>query len=99
MAAAQDDQQATRTSALAQDLRALVSRLKRRLRDKAHSNDLTPSQASILLRLEKNGAATASSLARAEGMRPQSVAPLVAALEASCAVRRTRRTDDRRSCR
>ena len=81
MAPAQDDQQLVRASALAQDLRTLVSRLKRRLRDKARSNDLTPSQASILLRLEKDGAATASSLARAEGMRPQSVAPLVAALE------------------
>ncbi len=81
MATAQDNQQGTRASALAQELRALVGKLKRRLRDKTHSNDLTPSQASILLRLEKDGAATASSLARAEGMRPQSVAPLVAALE------------------
>ena len=87
MAVVQDNQQVIRASALAQDLRALVSKLKRRLRDKAHSNDLTPSQASILLRLEKDGAATASSLARAEGMRPQSVAPLVAALEDAGLVR------------
>lgn len=82
-----DDQQFSRASVLAQDLRALVGKLKRRLRDKAHLNDLTPSQASVLLRLEKDGAATASSLARAEGMRPQSVAPLIAALENAGLVR------------
>ena len=89
MATAQDDRQFMLASALAQDLRALVSKLKRRLRDKAHLNDLTPSQVSVLMRLEKDGAATASSLARAEGMRPQSMAPLIAALEHSGLVRST----------
>ena len=69
-------------SALAQDLRAVVGRLKRRLREQAHSGDLTPSQVSVLLRLEKDGPATASQLARAEAMRPQSMAAVVAALEA-----------------
>ncbi len=87
MVTEQHDQHVTRASALAQELRALMSKLKRRLRDKAHVKDLTPSQLSILLRLEKDGAATASSLARAEGMRPQSVAPLVAALEDAGLVR------------
>ncbi len=81
MATTRNDQRFMRASALAQDLRALVGRLKRRLRDKAHEKDLTPSQVSVLLRLEKGGAATASSLARLEGMRPQSMAPLIAALE------------------
>jgi DNA-binding MarR family transcriptional regulator len=38
---------------------------------------------SVLLRLEKDGPATASSLARAEGMRPQSIAPVIAALQAA----------------
>jgi DNA-binding MarR family transcriptional regulator len=69
------------TAALAQELRALLGKLKRRLRDQAH--DLTPSQISALLRLEKDGPATASSLARAEGMRPQSMAPIIAALESA----------------
>lgn len=87
MVTAPDDPQLPRASALAQDLRAFVGKLKRRLRDKAHLSDLTPSQTSVLLRLEKDGAATASSLARAEGMRPQSVAPLVAALENAGLVR------------
>jgi DNA-binding MarR family transcriptional regulator len=78
-----DDQRSARASDLAQELRALLGKLKRRLRDQAHIGDLTPSQTSVLLRLEKDGPATASSLARAEGMRPQSMGPLVAALEAA----------------
>ena len=68
---------------MAQDLRALLGKLKRRLRDQAHVGDLTPTQVSVLLRLEKDGAATASTLARAEGMRPQSIAPVIAALESA----------------
>lgn len=70
-------------SALAQDLRALVGKLKRRLRDQAGVGDLTPSQASVLLRLESDGPATTSGLARAEGMRPQSMASVIAALESA----------------
>jgi DNA-binding MarR family transcriptional regulator len=81
MTTARDHQQIMRVSTLAQDLRALLGKLKRRLRDQAHVGDLTPSQVSVLLRLEKDGAATASTLARAEGMRPQSMAPVLAALE------------------
>ncbi len=83
MKAAPNDQGRTRTSVLAQDLRALMGKLKRRLRDQAHVGDLTPSQVSVLLRLEQDGPATASSLARAEGMRPQSMAPVLNALEGS----------------
>jgi DNA-binding MarR family transcriptional regulator len=81
MATARDDQEFMRASALAQDLRALFGKLKRRLREQAHVGDLMPSQVSVLLRLEKDGPATASGLARAEGMRPQSIAPVIAALE------------------
>ena len=69
--------------ALAQDLRALLGKLKRRLREQGHAGDLTPSQASVLLRLETNGPATAAALARAEGMRPQSIGPLITALESA----------------
>ena len=42
-------QQLIRASALAQDLRALLGKLKRRLREQAHVGDLTPSQVSVLL--------------------------------------------------
>jgi DNA-binding MarR family transcriptional regulator len=72
-----------RAAALATELRATVGKLKRRLREQSDIGDLTPSQVSVLVRLEKEGAATASSLARAEGMRPQSMASVVAALEAA----------------
>jgi DNA-binding MarR family transcriptional regulator len=78
-----DHRQAANAAALAQELRALFGKLKRRLREQAHVGDLTPSQVSVLLRLEKDGPATASSLARAEGMRPQSIGPIIVALEAA----------------
>ncbi len=80
MEAARNDRPVMRASTLAQDLRALLGKLKRRLREQAQVGDLTPSQVSVLLRLEKDGPASASSLARAEGMRPQSVAPIIASL-------------------
>jgi len=67
--------------ALAGDLRTLVGRLKRRLREETGHKDLTPSQVSVLLRLEQDGPSTLSQLARAEGMRPQSMGAVVAALE------------------
>ena len=79
MVVSPDMHHARRASDLAQGLRALLGKLKRRLREQAGVGDLTPSQVS--LRLDKDGPATASSLARAEGMRPQSIAPVVAALE------------------
>jgi DNA-binding MarR family transcriptional regulator len=78
-----DHRRTARADALAQELRALFGKLKRRLREQANVGDLTPSQVSVLLRLEKDGPATASSLARAEGMRPQSIGPIIAALEAA----------------
>ena len=78
-----DNHETTRAPVLAQGLRALLGKLKRRLREQAHVGYLTPSQVSVLLRLEKDGPATASNLARAEGMRPQSIAPVIAALESA----------------
>jgi DNA-binding MarR family transcriptional regulator len=72
-----------RSALLATNLRATFGKLKRRLREQASTGDLTPSQISVLLRLEKDGAATASSLARSEGMRPQSMASVIAALESA----------------
>jgi len=66
---------------LAQDIRALVGKLKRRLRDQADAGDLTPSQTAVLLRLESSGPATTSSLARSEGMRPQSMGAVISTLE------------------
>ena len=67
--------------ALAAEIRAVYRKLKLRVREHGGGNDLTPSQASVLLRLETDGAATVSSLARAEGMRPQSMSAIVVPLE------------------
>ena|ERR1700761_1048213 len=72
--------QAERASALAAELRAIAGKLKRKLREQGGENDLRPSQVSVLLRLEKDGPAPVSTLARAEGMRPQSMSAIVTSL-------------------
>jgi DNA-binding MarR family transcriptional regulator len=64
----------------AQELRVAVGRLLRRFKEAAGNNELTPSQASILSRLGKEGDASASDLAAAERVRPQAVTPTLAAL-------------------
>jgi DNA-binding MarR family transcriptional regulator len=66
---------------LAAQIRIILSKLKRRLREHGGRDDLTPSQISVLLRLEKDGAATVSGLARAEGMRPQSMSSIITSLQ------------------
>jgi DNA-binding MarR family transcriptional regulator len=68
-------------SNLAAQIRSVLSRLKRRLREQGGRGDLTPSQICVLLRLEKDGAATVSGLARAEGIRPQSMSSIVNSLQ------------------
>jgi DNA-binding MarR family transcriptional regulator len=68
---------------LAAEIRAIYRKLKLRVREHGGGNDLTPSQASVLLRLEEDGSATVSSLARAEGMRPQSMSAIVTPLQES----------------
>jgi DNA-binding MarR family transcriptional regulator len=74
-------------STIAEELRTFASKVKRKLREQGHAEDLTPSQASALIRLEKEGPMTTSALARSEGMRPQSMGALLAALESSGLVR------------
>jgi len=86
----------TRATTLAQDIRGLAGRLKRRLREQADVGDLTPSQTAVLLRLEKDGQATTSSLARAEGIRPQSMGAIIAALESAGLVHGAPDPGDRR---
>jgi DNA-binding MarR family transcriptional regulator len=70
-------------STLAAEMRTVFRKLKLRLREHGGGNDLTPSQVSVLLRLEKDGSATVSSLARAEVMRPQSMSAIVTPLQES----------------
>jgi DNA-binding MarR family transcriptional regulator len=77
------DPQSVDAAALAAEIRGVIGKLRRRLREQTNSWDLTPSQVGVLLRLEKGGPATVSGLARAEGMRPQSMSSVVAMLEAA----------------
>ncbi|WP_406366648.1 MarR family winged helix-turn-helix transcriptional regulator [Streptomyces sp. NBC_00645] len=65
----------------AQDLRVAFSLLRRRIREVSEAQDLTPSQISALTLVSKSGAATASALAATEGVRPQSMAATLAALD------------------
>ena len=71
---------------LAGDLRIALGKLSRRLREQVHPNDLTHAQKSVLLRLDRDGPATVSALARAGSVKPQSMRVTVAALEAMGAV-------------
>ncbi|GHG92744.1 MarR family winged helix-turn-helix transcriptional regulator [Streptomyces rubradiris] len=80
----------------ARDLRVVFSRLRRRIREVAQDTDLSPSQESALTLVGKHGAATASALAAAEGVRPQSMAVTLAALERHGLIRRAPDPDDGR---
>lgn len=74
---------AARALVVAGELRVLIGKLRRRLREEAPPGDLTWSQESVLTRLEREGPATVTTLARAEGVRPQSMGATVAVLEAA----------------
>jgi DNA-binding MarR family transcriptional regulator len=74
-------------STLAAEMRTVFRKLKLRLREHGGHSDLTTSQISVVLRLEKDGSATVSSLARAEGMRPQSMSAVVMPLQEAGLVR------------
>lgn len=80
----------------ATDLRVVVSRLRRRLKEVYDATELTPSQLSVLSRLGTEGAASASDLAVAERVRPQSVASTLAALGERGLVERRPDPDDGR---
>jgi DNA-binding MarR family transcriptional regulator len=68
-------------SAIALEIRTVFRKIKRHLRNQGEQDDLTASQVSVVLRLEEGGSATVSSVARAEGMRPQSMSALILTLQ------------------
>jgi len=74
-------------AALATELRVVFARLKRRLREQANTDDFTGPQFAVLRHLYLDGPATVTALAKAEGVRPQSMGATVAALEAAGFVR------------
>jgi DNA-binding MarR family transcriptional regulator len=77
----------------ASELRIVLGQLVRRLRAE---NRMPIAQAIVLARLERGGPATASALAGAERVRPQSMAQTIAELEAGGLVTRTPDESDRR---
>ena len=78
---AEPDATAAATTALVDELADLFGKLKRKLRAQAASGDLTPSQISVLVHLDRAGPTTVSALARLEGVRPQSMGATVASLD------------------
>ena len=79
----QDAAAAAQALATAVDLRVLVGKLKRKLREGGHFGDFTLSQIAVLSHLEREGPATVTALAHAEGVRSQSMGATVAVLEAA----------------
>lgn len=81
--------------AAARDIRVVFSRLRRRLKDIAVGG-LTPSQTAVLTRLWKEGPSSASALAAAERVRPQSMATILAALGQRRLIERSPDPNDKR---
>ena len=71
------------------ELRALLGRLSRRLRQISAVGELTLSQASVLSLLEREGPATPGILAAKERISPQSVGTILVSLEALGLLSRT----------
>jgi DNA-binding MarR family transcriptional regulator len=74
----------------------MFSWLRRQLRGVSTGSDLTPSQTAVLTRLWKEGASSASALAAAERVRPQSMATMLAGLTRHGLIRRAPDPDDGR---
>jgi DNA-binding MarR family transcriptional regulator len=63
------------------DFTQSIGLLMRRVRAAAASHELSLTEAAVMARLANDGPATTADLARAEGMKPQSMGTTVAALE------------------
>jgi len=74
-------------STIALEVRTAFRKVKRHLRAQGEHGDLKPSQLSVVLRLEESGSATVSSLARGEGMRPQSMSAVMTPLQEAGLIR------------
>jgi DNA-binding MarR family transcriptional regulator len=63
------------------DFTQAIGLLMRRARAAAASHELSLTEAAVMARLANDGPATTADLARAEGMKPQSMGTTIAALE------------------
>jgi DNA-binding MarR family transcriptional regulator len=90
------DQISESAAQAARDVRVVFSRLRRRLMNVGSTEDLTPSQTAVLIRLAKGGASSTSELAGAEQVRPQSMATTLAGLDRHGLIERRPDPDDGR---
>lgn len=81
---------------VAAELRLLVGRISRRLRQTHAVGEVTPSEVSVLARLDHDGAASPGVLAEQERVRPQAMASTLATLEERGLVRRQPDPEDGR---
>ena len=63
------------------DLAQVIGLLVRRLRAAGASHELSLTDSAVMARLAREGPATTADLARAEGMKPQSMGSVIAGLE------------------
>ncbi|RKP47170.1 MarR family winged helix-turn-helix transcriptional regulator [Pararobbsia silviterrae] len=71
-----------------QEFMQSVGQLVRRIRAQAQSDELSITESLVISRLSNDGPATTADLARAEGVKPQSMGTIVASLEATGFVKR-----------
>lgn len=78
------------------ELTQAIGMLVRRIRAEGRSHDLSLTESAVMARLDREGPATTADLARAEGVKPQSMGATVAALvKSGMAERRPHATDGR----
>lgn len=80
----------------ATEFRLAIGQLVRRLRAEVNPGQLTLSQNAILARLDRAGSATTADLARAESVKPQSMAAILSSLEQEGLVQRRQHPTDGR---
>ena len=78
------------------DFLSAIGLLIRRVRGEASHQGLSLTESAVLGRLMRQGPSTAADLARAESVKPQSMAAIIAGLEESGLVNRERHPTDRR---
>jgi DNA-binding MarR family transcriptional regulator len=78
------------------DFTQAIGLLVRRVRAAGRAHELSLTESAVLARLDREGPATTAELARAEGMKPQSMGTTVATLEEMGMVRRTPHATDGR---
>jgi DNA-binding MarR family transcriptional regulator len=69
------------TSQLANEVRAVVGRLVRRLRATRQADDLTMSEETVLSRIEREGPLGGADIAALEGVKPQAISAIIRKLD------------------